>query len=138
MPYIYSYKCNQCDFHLPPGWGGYTYVEDSNSNRILCAHPLEFSKIEDILGEDASEELISKKKGFNSYCVFISCLHQFEADLGEKDWWNYVRQEDKIEKDKRLCPICKSKNVKTEQEMVGELCPKCRKGTIETICIGIT
>jgi len=40
------------------------------------------------------------------------------------------------EKDKRECPKCKSKNVKTELEMVGETCPKCKKGVIEEICTG--
>jgi len=42
----------------------------------------------------------------------------------------------KQEKDKRECPECKSKNVKTELAMVGETCPKCKEGVIEEIFTG--
>ena len=42
----------------------------------------------------------------------------------------------KQEKDKRECPKCKSKNVKTELELVGEVCPKCNEGVIEEIWTG--
>ena len=42
----------------------------------------------------------------------------------------------KRSKDKRQCPECKSKNVKTELEMVGEPCPKCKDGMIEEIWTG--
>ena len=38
--------------------------------------------------------------------------------------------------DKRECPKCKSKNVKTELEMVGETCPKCKEGVIEEVFTG--
>jgi transposase-like protein len=42
----------------------------------------------------------------------------------------------RVEKDKRVCPKCKSTNVKTELEMVGEMCPKCKKGSIIEIETG--
>ncbi|MGB5926500.1 MAG: hypothetical protein WBH01_10565 [Dehalococcoidia bacterium] len=42
----------------------------------------------------------------------------------------------KQEKDKRECPQCKSKNVKTELEMVGKPCPECEEGLIEEVWTG--
>jgi hypothetical protein len=42
----------------------------------------------------------------------------------------------KPKKDERECPRCKAKNVKTELEIVGEPCPKCKEGVIEEIWTG--
>jgi ribosomal protein S27AE len=42
----------------------------------------------------------------------------------------------KQEKDKRECPKCNSRNVKTELEMVRETCPRCNRGVIEEIFTG--
>jgi len=39
-------------------------------------------------------------------------------------------------KDKRECPECKSPNVKTVCELVGEPCPKCHDGIIEEVETG--
>jgi len=121
MPPINKYKCNKCDLSFPVGWGGYMYVEDNNGKRIICPHPEEYSKIYEVLGYNASEELIAERVGFNSHCLCLDCLHQFEAD---------------IEKDERKCPRCISTSVKTLLELVGTSCPKCKKGIIKEKCIG--
>jgi len=142
MPKINEYKCNKCGFSLERGWGYRFYVEDGEGKRIDCHHPVERFTVEEVLGKHLWLELIRERTGFNSFCVCLDCLHQFKADLGEDGWspyepylWeNLPRKEE--EKDKRECPECKSKNVKTERKMVGETCPKCKEGTIEEIWTG--
>jgi len=142
MPPINEYKCNKCGFTLEEGWGYCFYVEDDKHKRIDCYHPGERSYVEKVLGEHPSLELVRERTGFNSFCVCLDCLHQFKADLGEEEWSPYepyLRQHlprPKREKDKRECPKCHSKNVKTELEMVGQTCPKCNEGVIEEIWTG--
>ena len=138
MPPINEYRCNKCGFTLPSGWGGYMYVENDKGERIVCPHPGEIFKVLEILGENVTEELIKERTGFNSYCVCLDCLYQFEADLGDEKvnpWRLYYGA--MREKDKRECPRCKSENVKTVFELIGQVCPKCKKGIIEEIPTGI-
>ena len=143
MPGIYKYKCSKCKFKLPEGWGYGFYVEDDKGNRVVCRHPSEMSYVREVLGERASSlEIVRDRTGFNSNCVCLDCLHQFKADVGEFGWNPFEHYHPefnfrlKPKKDKRECPECKSKNVKTELEMVGETCPKCKEGVIEEIRIG--
>ena len=142
MPRINEYKCNKCDLSLAKGWGYQFYVENDKGERVACYHPMERRYVEEVLGKDLSLELIRKRTGFNSFCVCLDCLHQFEADLGEDGWSPYEPYllqhlpRLKQEKDKRECPKCKSKDVKTELEMVGETCPKCKEGVIEEVWTG--
>ena len=128
MPKIYNYKCDRCSFGLPRGWGGCLYVENDKGERITCVHPGEGEIVGSVLGKNPSKELLRKRIGFNSDCICLDCLYQFEADLnskGEKD------------KDKRECPKCKSEKVNTVSELVNKTCPKCKKGTIKKIWTGI-
>jgi len=150
MPAINEYKCNKCGFELPRGWGHHFYVEDNKGERITCPHPGEEFTVRQILG--ASElvpAVVERRTGFNSHCICLDCLHQFKADLGESGWSPYIDitellKADPLEykpklrdaKDRRECPQCKSKNVKTELEMVGQPCPKCKEGIIEEIWTG--
>ena len=142
MPPIYEYKCDKCGFALPEGWGLYFYVENDKGRRIICRHPGEEGEVKRVLGKNTSLEIVRERTGFNSFCICLDCLYQFEADFGESDWSPY--EEDiaaykprlKQEKDKRECPKCKSKRVKTESELVGETCPKCKEGKIEKIWTG--
>jgi predicted RNA-binding Zn-ribbon protein involved in translation (DUF1610 family) len=141
VPEINEYKCNKCGFELPEGWGYYFYVENDKGGRIGCCHPGEISYVEKVLGEYPPLELIQERTGFNSLCVCLDCLYQFEADLGGFSgyWCPYMIDKvyrPKQGKDKRECPKCKSKRVKTELEMVGEPCPKCKEGIIEEIFTG--
>lgn len=138
MPAIFKYKCSRCRFKLREGWGYSFYVENDKGERVVCGHPQEASDVKKVLGERASLlEVVRKRTGFNSDCVCLDCVHQFEADLREIGLSPYEDELDKHlprlkrEKDKRECPKCKSKNVKTVLEMVGEPCPKCKKGVIE-------
>lgn len=137
MPGIFKYKCSNCSFALQTGWGYYFYVENDKGERIPCYHPAERWCVAEVLGKKASLKLIRERTGFNSFCLCLDCLHQFKADLGEVGWSPYESSfrghiaRIKQEKDKRECPSCYSKNVKTELEMVGENCPKCKTGVIK-------
>jgi len=114
------------------------YVEDDKKKRIDCPHPLEFWMVAKVLGENATRDLIKARTGFNSYCLCLDCLHQFEADLGDeranpwRKWYGATRQ-----KDERKCPQCKSTNILTVFELIGAPCPKCKDGVIEEIVTGI-
>jgi len=148
MPDINKYKCSKCKFKLPEGWGYDFYVENDKGERIHCGHPSERMHVHEVLGERASiPEVVRERTGFNSHCICLDCLHQFRADLGgsKKYYWSpYERYLEnhlprpKQAKDKRECPRCKSRNVKTELEMVGEPCPQCKEGVIEEIRIGVS
>ncbi|MFC2008127.1 hypothetical protein ACFLT0_00340 [Chloroflexota bacterium] len=142
MPPINEYKCNKCGLTLQQGWGYRFYVEDDKGDRIDCHHPSERRYVEQVLGENAPLELIRERTGFNSFCVCLDCLYQFQADLGESGWSPYedltveIGAKVKQEKDKRECPQCNSVNVRTELELVGEACPKCKEGIIEETWTG--
>ena len=143
MPSINEYKCNKCKFKLPEGWGHDFYVENDKGKRIRCGHPAETSHVAEVLGKRAkSLAIVRDRTGFNSHCVCLDCLHQFQADVGELGWNPFelyhpeFNLRSKPKKDERECPECKSKNVKTELEMVGEPCPKCKEGIIEEIWTG--
>jgi hypothetical protein len=91
------------------------YVLDDQGERIECPHPLEFHIVSEVLGKDATQELIDKRTGFNSHCVCSECLEQFELDL---------------DTDQHVCPACNSRDVKSTRELVGSNCPKCPQGKI--------
>jgi len=144
MPLVNEYKCNKCGLTLQRGWGYHFYVEDDRGDRIDCHHPQERRYVEQVLGKSPPLESVHKRTGFNSFCVCLDCLHQFKADLGVPErYWSpyelYLEQympRPKQGKDERKCPKCKSKNVKTELDLVGKACPKCKKGVIEEIPTG--
>lgn len=155
MPEINEYKCNECGFSLPSGWGGYTYVLDENGARILCPHPAESETVSRVLGESVGYEAAAERVGFNSHCVCRSCLEQCDLDLD--DWsalrgalWLRLGFGEEIEADQSLyedwptrvpderrCPSCGSTDVRTVSEMVRERCPKCGIGTTGEIWTGI-
>lgn len=128
MPPVNKYKCNECSFSLQSGWGGYMYVIDENGERKACPHP------------DEPYLLLKTRTGFNSYCICLDCFNQFDLDIGDDEKvessWKYSYGAIN-KRDERYCPKCNSPNVKTVLEMIGELCPVCRKGTIEEIFTGI-
>lgn len=139
MPQIFEFKCDQCDFGLPRGWGGVIYVKDNSGNKVICPHPAEVSTLARVLKIDekytlawilraydkipeAERKLIEDRVGFDSNCLCLDCLNQFRKD---------------VEKEKKNCPGCSSENIKTEKEVIGQLCPKCKRGIIKTIDTGI-
>jgi len=140
MPPINHYRCDKCGFSFPSGWGGYLYVIDNSGKRIVCPHPIELQTAYQVLGHDVAPEVFKERTGFNSDCVCLDCLKQFELDLGypEKPM-NSMRYfyEHTKERDKRECPYCKSSRVKAVLELIGEPCPKCKVGTIKEIYTGI-
>jgi len=144
MPFINRYKCNKCDFSLHSGYGGYLYVEDDQGKRISCPHPCESIVIFEVLGKKADDkEILKEKIGFNSHCLCFDCLYQFEADLRDEknnSYRRFLAQNfgfNGKEKDKRECPHCMSRNVKTITESINNSCPKCNKGLIKEIWTGI-
>ncbi len=121
MPAINRFECDKCDFKLPSGWGGHMYVSDQAGNRIVCPHPAEYAKAYQVLGGDASWELIEQRTGFNSVCLCRDCLQIFHLDL---------------KRDARTCLNCRSSRVASLEELVGGICPKCMIGTIQEIETG--
>ncbi len=91
------------------------YVKNSHGEKIVCPHPAEMGVVYEVLGKDASDELIRETTGHNSYCLCLSCLSQFELD---------------VDKQMRNCPSCHSNWVRTVLELVDDICPQCNIGTI--------
>lgn len=138
MPPVKNYKCDKCGFSLPSGWGGFMYVTDPRGRKILCPHPGEAETVEMVLGPiSLSDRAISERTGFNSNCICLNCLKQFDLDLGEDYWWFTAKAIARVRKDKRVCPKCKSQKVYSIREMIGKPCPKCKKGHIEEIFTGM-
>jgi predicted RNA-binding Zn-ribbon protein involved in translation (DUF1610 family) len=121
MPPINAFRCSKCGFALPSGWGGQFYVMDDSRNRIIPPHPSEFSTMDEILGKNPPREVYEARTGFNSDALCLSCLKKFTMDT---DW------------DERMCPKCRSINVKTTKELIGKPCPRCRVGIIKEIETG--
>jgi len=118
--------------------------------RVTCPHPAEHETVARILGEKAPKDLVKSRIGFNSYCICLDCLHQFEADLRDEKvnewcfWYGFPSYKEAFRspkppemKDERKCPKCGSKNVKTVFELLWKLCPKCKEGTIVETETGI-
>lgn len=147
MPPINKYKCNKCDFAFPEGWGGYAYRVDEKGERIPVGHPFEmrlFFKGFNYFIPGGRFKLKRKRgiddtTGFNSHCVCLDCLRQFDLDIGDaeeaKFSWRYFYGATK-RKDERKCPYCGSDNVKTVFELIGDKCPKCKEGIIEEMETG--
>lgn len=120
------------------------YVIDDSRNKIPCPHPGEAYTVYDVLGNEASDELIKERTGFNSYCVCLDCLQEFELDLGDEEkgqpwrfYYSIMFHKGSLQKrDARRCPKCDSSDVKTVFELVGEACPKCKVGNIKVIETG--
>jgi hypothetical protein len=136
MPPINDFKCTDCDFAMPMGSGGYLYVNSNQGEKIVCPHPVEAYTIAKVLGIDEGDilgfpwfplsesspiNLLKERVGFNSHCVCLDCLAQFDLD---------------VEKEDRACPKCGSEKIRTEMEMVGFECPACKVGTIQEISTG--
>jgi len=135
MPGIFEFRCDHCGFELPTGWGGYMYVVNDQGERIVCPHPCEDLTVREVLGPNASRQLTRQRTGFNSYCVCLDCLHQCELDLGNEGclFFFFVRQP----RDLWSCPHCRSRKIRTVDELTGEPCPECQVGTIVAIYTGI-
>lgn len=134
MPHLYKYKCNQCDFEFPNNTSSYMYVIDQEGNKAPAKLPVEAGNIAEMLGlpeeevfghilnddENAPDpkKILEERTGTNYHCICLDCQHQFDLD---------------VKKEKRICPTCQSENIKTQKEMVGEPCPKCKTGLIEKI-----
>jgi hypothetical protein len=68
-----------------------------------------------VIDEDASQEEIDRRAGFNTHCFCIHCGTQVDLNL---------------DRDEKACPECRSNTVKTIDELVDQQCPVCETGTI--------
>jgi DNA-directed RNA polymerase subunit RPC12/RpoP len=117
-----DFYCDSCDFRMPSGFGEYRYVVTDDGERQRLHHPAEILQILDVLGEDASDELIEERTGYRAYYVCRRCGAAFEAERGEAD----------------DCPECGHGDVVTQNELVGKPCPRCEEGTFVDETTGIT
>lgn len=119
MSYIFDFFCSNdaCDFTAPKGSGYYMYAIADDGERVECHHPGEMAEARAVVGEDASEEELRERTGFNYHCVCIDCLEEFEADH---------------ERDEVACPDCDSSAVVFVTELVGRPCPACREGVFSS------
>lgn len=150
MPPINRYKCNTCSFELPMGWGGIAYIESDEGERITLTHPIEDSIREKVLNiprgtlssfsfkqpqwwwsakrintykiNKEMYDLARARSGFISNCICVNCLKEQQLDL---------------EKDERKCCSCSSMNIKSLRDLLGSVCPSCKKGIIKEIETGI-
>ena len=114
----------------------YMDEEGLNTHRIRCPPGEEVDYISTYLGHLDVEEVV-RRVGFNSFCICLECLHQFEADLRDEINNPYRRWiKGPPTKDIRKCPVCGSNTVKTISEIVGHICPKCKTGEITKKIIG--
>ncbi len=116
----------------------FRYIDEEGLNnlRIRCPPGEEANYIRSYLGHLDIEEVI-KRVGFNSFCICLECLHQFEADLRDEEsnpFRHWIKGPPA--KDSRICPVCGSKSVKTISEIIGHTCPKCKSSKITTEFIG--
>lgn len=149
MPKINQFKCDACTFSLPSGWGGIAYIEGYEGQRVILPHPGEHFTAERVLNlhegtltpfwAESPRWWWSKKRknaydekkairddafarsGFLSDCVCGNCFNIQRLDLA---------------RDKRVCSSCSSENIKSTKELLGGVCPKCKKGTIIEIDTG--
>lgn len=150
MPPINKYQCNVCKFDMPMGWGGIAYVEGYDGKRVILTHPIENSVRERVLNipegtlssflyykpkwwwskkrlnsynkNKELHDLAYERSGFLSDCVCIDCMQKQQLDL------------DKAE---RKCCSCSSVNVKSLKDLLGNVCPQCKRGVITEIETGI-
>lgn len=116
MPPINRYACNECDFELPIGWGGYTYAVDDMGGRVVCPHPAEFQTVYEVTGLNFTEARKAGRVGFAQNGVCLDCLKQFDWDP---------------DRDEAACPSCASSHVRSLRDLIGQRCPSCKVGVIE-------
>jgi len=123
------------------------YIEDNEGKRIVCPHPGEESTVAQVLGKDRDNLRFREKRiGFNSYCLCLSCLYQFEADLRD-EVSNYERITDYdspsekvllngIKKLLRINEMCIPgdvwKQISKEWEKDERKCPSCGSNDVKT------
>jgi hypothetical protein len=114
MPGVYEFSCSTCDF-TTMGSDPHLYVVDANGERIICIHPGEEGTIAEVLGEDASPELIRQRVGWFTTYMCFECAMQLHID----------NKQDPV-----ICGKCGSTQVVEMEKWEGQLCPKCKAGRI--------
>jgi hypothetical protein len=126
-----SIDCPECGLHLScPSWGCF-YVTDDQGTRIALEGNMESTIIAGTLGIDEqaitgcvfapvrdqdSVRLMEERVGYASFCLCRTCLERCSLD-GKRDVFR--------------CPSCGSEDVKTFIQLIGTVCPRCGRGTLE-------
>jgi hypothetical protein len=88
---------------------------------------------------EVTERLNELRTGYNSLCICLKCKKPVYLDIGDAEEaeksvrYSYGAV---TRKDRRLCPICGSSEVRTMFELVGKPCPLCGEGRIEEVETG--
>lgn len=106
---------------MPTGFGEYRYVITDDGSRETLHHPCEELQIRNVLGEDASRELIERRTGYRAYYVCKDCGHAFEDERDREP----------------TCSECDGNDVVTQNELVGDTCPRCEDGTFVSEIRGV-
>lgn len=122
MPAIDIVRCSSCEVAFDAGWGGYTYATAPDGKRVVCPHPSEFHRAEEVTGLNWSEAHARGLIGFSSYCLCFECHTFFELDL---------------DRDIKQCPRCASLQVRSARGAVGAACPVCHKGKFVEVPTGM-
>lgn len=122
MRKIDRYECTRCDFHMPSGWGSRVYAVNEDGDRVVCPHPGEWRHVKDMTGLNIYDAITQQKVGSLYPCVCTDCLSQFELDF---------------KNDEQACPVCSSRSVRSELDLVGEVCPQCCTGAFTRVQTGV-
>jgi hypothetical protein len=138
MPRLNNYKCNKCGYDLPfCNTRGDMYVSKDSGERISCGHPGELYTVAKVLGYDdrysIPSRVLRRRTGFLVGFLCMDCLESFTLDIKSWDWHIIFP----IRRDKRQCPFCWSRRIKSVGELIDAECPKCHEGKIEELWTGV-
>ena len=131
MAFLKSIKCSECKFSLL--WGSEALYIRKEPGPIRKLFGMKGKKVvlkEPPVGDLSSEtggksipDLIEEGKiGHYAAYICMSCISVFELDSETS----------------KLCNKCRSSEIKSIHDMIGQKCPKCKSGVIEESIVGIT
>ena len=133
MGIIRSIKCSTCGFTLIAGSAGVApYLKKPKGffrrlfglgeKKVLLQDPPTGNLSKDFRNKELPDLIKEKRVGHYAAYLCLSCLKIFDIDSSAE----------------KKCKHCKSTSVKSVFEMVGEKCPKCKTGSIESKICGLT
>jgi hypothetical protein len=121
-------------------------MRDQEEIRVECPHPGELDTVMLVLGRNATPDLIKERTGFNSHCVCLDCLHQFDADLRDEianPWRLFYDAPDKgtffrgLKKlfavNEKCIPREVWKEISEDWEKDERKCPQCGSSNVKTV-----
>ncbi|MEA3359194.1 MAG: hypothetical protein U9R17_07295 [Thermodesulfobacteriota bacterium] len=132
MAIIKSIRCNDCGFQLLWGSGVVPYVRlppgtirklfGIKGEKVLLKEPPVGGHNIKLAGKSIANLIEEGRIGHYATYICLECLNLFQLDS------------DSV----RICNKCKSDNVKSVFDLIGQKCPKCRLGIIEEKTVGIS